>query len=100
MPNLLHKTKNQQESSSKQALASGQTMKYEEKRAGLIWFDSEFYGPVNTVKLISILSFNLLPLFLGRLSPLSGSKPVLCAQIFVRKWQLPLKGQEKHLISE
>ena len=35
-------------------------------------FNLDFYGPVNTVMVMSSQPVNLLTLFLGRLSPVSG----------------------------
>ena len=48
-------------------------------------FDLEFYCHVNTVKVMSGQSVNLLTLFLGRLRPLSTST---CAHTFPSNWQL------------
>ena len=45
-------------------------------------FNLTFYGPVNSVKIITRRTVNLLTLFLGRLCPLNGLQ-LLCARTFV-----------------
>ena len=62
----------------------------------LIFFlNLEFYGQVNTVKVISSLSINLLTLFLGRFSSLSsfqkGGKNNLTRVSFSENVSIPLK---------
>ena len=56
-----------------------------------------FYVPVNTVKVVLSWSVNLLALFLGKFSPLSGVN--LCAFTFASNRQLLFLYQEKGRIT-